>query len=46
MGAGGTVAAGLLTHTTALPLSILLAFATTGALICFTIAHITTPRDI
>ncbi|MCX8231665.1 MAG: MFS transporter, partial [Alphaproteobacteria bacterium] len=34
MGAGGTVAAGLLTHTTALPLSILLAIATTGALIC------------
>jgi DHA1 family bicyclomycin/chloramphenicol resistance-like MFS transporter len=46
MGAGGTVAAGLLTHTTVLPLSILLAIATTGALICFTAAHITTTRDI
>lgn len=46
MGAGGTVAAGLLTHATALPFSILLAIATTGALICFTAAHITTPRHI
>ena len=46
MGAGGTVAAGLLTHTTALPLAILLAIATTGALICFTTAHITMRRDI
>jgi DHA1 family bicyclomycin/chloramphenicol resistance-like MFS transporter len=44
MGAGGTVAAGLLTHDTALPLSILLAIATTGALVCFTVARLTAPR--
>lgn len=45
MGAAGTVAAGLLTHDTALPLSILLAIATAGALVCFTVARITAPRD-
>ena len=46
MGAGGTIAAGLLHHETALPLAILLAITTTGALICFVVARMTTVRDI
>ncbi|MDA0366790.1 MAG: MFS transporter [Proteobacteria bacterium] len=46
MGAGGTVAAGLLTHDTALPLAILLAIATTGALACFVVARIAALRSI
>jgi len=46
MGAGGTVAAGLLTHNTALPLAILLAIATSGALICFVTARVATLRRL
>ncbi|NQV81180.1 MAG: MFS transporter [Alphaproteobacteria bacterium] len=46
MGAGGTVAAGLLAHDTALPLAILLAIATTGALACFVVARIAALRSI
>jgi len=45
MGAGGTVAAGLLTHNTALPLAALLAIATSGALTCFVAARVAALRN-
>ncbi len=46
MGAGGAVAACLLTHNTALPLATLLAIATSGALICFVSARVATLRRL
>lgn len=44
MGAGGTVAAGLVTHQTAMPLAIVLAVVTASALVCFTLARLSALR--
>ena len=44
MGAGGTIAAGLVTHQTAMPLAIVLAVVTAGALVCFTLARLSAAR--